>query len=88
MKVIINRTKEKLILPNDKEIFADVVAHNHGFMRLQTSDIDNINDIQWEGIEFNRLFWKGNKVYRFNNWLGSYPYNAIVLEEIGIAKWR
>lgn len=65
---------------------AFTVAEENGYRHLNALDIKNFGDIQWEGIEFNRLLEKGGKLYRFNCWLGCYPYKDIEIEEIGTVK--
>ncbi len=67
-------------------VSAFTVAEENGYSHLDSLDIKNGGDIQWEGIEFNRLLEKGGKLYRFNGWLGRYPYKDIEIEEIGTIK--
>ena len=67
-------------------VAAFTVAEENGYRHLDALDIKNGADIQWEGIEFNRLLEKGGKLYRFNGWLGRYPYKDIEIEEIGTVK--
>ena len=67
-------------------VSAFTVAKENGYRHLDALDIKKVGDIQWEGIEFNRLLEKGGKLYRFNGWLGRYPYKDIEIEEIGIVK--
>ena len=67
-------------------VSAFTVAEENGYRHLDALDIKNGGDIQWEGIEFNRLLEKGGKLYRFNGWLGRYPYKDIEIEEIGTVK--
>ena len=61
------------------------VSDEHGYHRIPVLDIENYNEIQWDGIEFNRLLLKDGKVFRFNGWIGEYPFGGIVIEEIGKA---
>ena len=67
-------------------VAAFTVAEENGYRHLDALDIKNFGDIQWDGIEFNRLLEKGGKLYRFNGWLGIYPYKDIEIEEIGTVK--
>lgn len=67
-------------------VSAYTVAEENGYRHLDALDIKNVGDIQWEGIEFNRLLEKGGKLYRFNGWLWRYPFNDIEIEEIGTVK--
>lgn len=48
----------------------DVLKQN-GFARLNALDIDDWENIEWDGIEFNRLIIRGgdNAVWRFNRWI-------------------
>ena len=63
---------------------AFTVAEENGYRHLDALDIKNGGDIQWEGIEFNRLLAKDGVLYRFNNWIGEYPFSeGIEIEEIG-----
>ena len=84
MKVEIKRTGRKVeLLAIEKTCYAGDVPEQHGYIGVLDSSIQNFMDISWEGIEFNRLYSKGGILYRFNHWLGTYPYNGIELEEIG-----
>ena len=65
---------------------AFTVAEENGYRHLDALDIKNFGDIQWEGIEAARLLEKGGRLYRFNEWLGRYPYKDIEIEEIGTIK--
>lgn len=83
MKANIIRTKRKIQIQSDKDIFVGSILEKHGYKFVNVLDIENQKDIKWEGIEFNRLYTKDGKLYRFNNWVGEYPYKAIEIEEIG-----
>ena len=50
---------------------------------VPSSAIDNFDEIQWHGTEFNRLFVKDNVLYRFVKWVGNFPFDGITIEEIG-----
>lgn len=86
MIVEINRTRRIIDLatqnsPNCKDAFQ--VADEYGYHHISVLDIENYNKIPWEGIEFNRLLSKNGILYRFNGWIGDYPFTGIRLEEIG-----
>lgn len=91
MNVQINRTGEKLYLKkkNDNYRSADSILSEAGYNSINCLDIENRQEIQWKGIEYNRLFAKDNILYRFNEWITfgkdipQYPYNGIEIEEIG-----
>ena len=83
MKANIIRTKRKIQIQSDKDIFVGSILEKCGYKSINILDIENQKDIQWEGIEFNRLYTKDGILYRFNNWVGEYPYKAIEIEEIG-----
>lgn len=86
--VVINRTGNKIELSNflvSKNVCnAPQIWEAEGYTAVNPLDIENRKEIQWEGIEFNRLISKSGVLYRFNGWLGPYPYNrGIQIEEIG-----
>lgn len=54
-----------------------------GYEHINVLDVENYRDIKWEGVEFNNLFAKDGILYRFNKWLGNYPYKSFEIEEIG-----
>ena len=83
MKANIIRTKRIIQIQSDKDIFVGSILEKCGYKSVNVLDIENQKDIQWEGIEFNRLYTKDGILYRFNNWVGEYPYKAIEIEEIG-----
>lgn len=83
MEAKINRTKRKIQIQSDKDVFVGSILEKHGYKHVNPLDIENHKGIEWEGIEFNRLYTKDGKLYRFNNWVGEYPYKAIEIEEIG-----
>ena len=83
MKANIIRTKRIIQIQSDKDIFVGSILEKCGYKFVNVLDIENQKDIQWEGIEFNRLYTKNGILYRFNNWVGEYPYKAIEIEEIG-----
>lgn len=84
MKISLTRTGRKTFL-RDKEHNVDAfeVIKTHGYERVNALIIKGFADIPWEGIEFNRLFSKDGILYRFNNWMGEYPYREVEIEEIG-----
>lgn len=87
MKAKINRTKRKIYFPSGNDIFVGSILEKRGYKHVCALDIENQKDIQWEGIEFNRLYTKDGVLYRFNNWVGEqHPYKAIEIEEIGKLK--
>lgn len=72
-----------------KESNVDSFLDKFGFVHIDPLDIEDFEKIPWEGIEFNRLYYsKNNKgilpaVYRFNKWIGEYPFDGVELQEIG-----
>lgn len=62
---------------------ASDIWERNGYAKINPTDIENFETIQWEGIEFNRLISKAGVLYRFNFWRGEYPYLSIEIEEIG-----
>ena len=88
MIISINReNREKLALLRNKETKYTRAAFEiwecYGFKRVPVLDIENYNEIQWEGIEYNRLLERNGVVYRFVGWLGKYPFDGIIVEKIG-----
>lgn len=83
MQAIINRTKRKIQFPSGNDVFVGSILEKQGYKHVNPLDIENYKGIEWEGIEFNRLYTKDGKLYRFNEWVGQYPYKAIEIEEIG-----
>ena len=84
MKVNIIRTKRKIQIQSEiKIVFVGSILEKCGYKHINVLDIENHKGIAWVGIEFNRLYTKDGKLYRFNNWVGEYPYKAIEIEEIG-----
>lgn len=83
MKVNIIRTGRKIQLPSGNDVSAGSILEKQGYKHVNPLDIENYKGIEWEGIEFNRLYTKDGKLYRFNEWVGQYPYKAIEIEEIG-----
>lgn len=84
MIIAIYRNHERTIINAEKDISVDAAMKREGYIYVNVLDIDNRNGINWHGIEFNRLFSKGNSLYRFNHWLGEYPYKSFEIEKIGI----
>ena len=87
-KCVINRTgrTEHLVSLHNGTKFSGEVAEQYGYKHLSSLDIKDFNKIEWESIEFNRLYVKDGVLYRFNKWTGDYPYNGIEIEEIGTAE--
>jgi len=84
MRVEIMRTGRKRgLIKKGNERIANDVAMEYGYRKVNVLDIENYENIQWEGIEFNRLFAKDGILYVFKHWLGKFPFEGIVLEEIG-----
>ena len=83
MKVNIIRTGRKIQLPSGNDVSVGSILEKQGYKHVNPLDIENYKGIEWEGIEFNRLYTKDGKLYRFNEWVGQYPYEAIEIEEIG-----
>ena len=78
MQAKINRTKRKIQFPSGNDVSAGSILEKQGYKHVNPLDIEN-----YKGIEFNRLYTKDGKLYRFNEWVGQYPYKAIEIEEIG-----
>jgi len=72
-----------MLIPKTKVYNAAEVWEDNGYVHVDPQDIENYKEIKWKGIEFNRLVSKGGKLYRFNGWVGLYPYARIEIEEIG-----
>lgn len=86
MIVEINRTGKRVnLLKTNKALcpFVTEIAKQYGYFNVSVLDIENYKSIEWDGIEFNRLLRKENTLYRFNNWIGEYPFTGIEIEEIG-----
>jgi len=88
MLIEMNRTGKKLILEKTRETkdtpYDIDVAEAYGYRKIDALDFENCLDVQWDGIEFNRLVVKDDVIYRFNEWVGKYPhYDGIEIEEIG-----
>ena len=85
MKISITRTGKKTKLTMNTPWCRDAmqIADANGYRRLLVSEIENVNEIYWQGIEFNRLLIKDGVVFRFNRWVGEYPFGEIEIEEIG-----
>lgn len=83
MQAKINRTKRKIQFPSGNDVSAGSILEKQGYKHVNPLYIENYKSIEWEGIEFNRLYTKDGKLYRFNEWVGQYPYKAIEIEEIG-----
>lgn len=58
----------------------------HGYTPVSVLDIVNYREIEWEGIEYNRLYRKGTALYRFNEWFKCGTRNSVLIQEIGIIK--
>lgn len=89
MTVLINRTGRVIdLIPveniNCRDAFQ--VSDEHGYRCIPVLDIENYDEIRWDGIEFNRLLEKDGTLYRFNGWIGEYPFGGITIEEIGTIK--
>lgn len=86
MKISIVRTGKKIQLTTEENPWcrdAMQIAAANGYRRLLVSEIENVDEIYWQGIEFNRLLIKDGVVFRFNSWVGEYPFGKIEIEEIG-----
>ena len=83
----INRTGHTIWLhpPGDwRHAFA--VAEAEGYTVISVLDISNYQSIRWEGVEHSNLMVKDGVLYRFNEWNGVYPFEGIIIEEIGTVK--
>jgi len=88
MKVLIKRNENKIILDAKGMIYVGAIMQREGYLSISPLKIENYKEIKWEGIEFNNLFMKDGVLYRFNNWLGTHPYDRVEIEEIGtIIRW-
>ena len=84
MKATINRTLEVLYLEKKGcEVSASDIAEAYGFKHVDVLDIENHQEIKWDGIEFNRLYAKYGELWRFDKWYSKYPFSGIILERIG-----
>lgn len=83
MKIKINRTGKKIEISSENDVFIGSILEKHDYKHVNPLDIENYKCIEWQGIEFNRLYTKDGILYRFNEWVGEYPYKAIEIEEIG-----
>lgn len=84
MTATIKRTgKKRELWSNKEEHSAEAVWTRHGYTSINALDIENHEEINWEGIEFNRLLTRDGVLFRFNSWIGAYPYQSIEIEEIG-----
>lgn len=87
MTVNINRSGKKFellrndITKNTKD--ASVIWEEYGFKHIDALDIKNLNEASFVGIEFNRLLEKNETLYKFVEWSGVYPFDGIIVEEIG-----
>ena len=90
MNIEINRTGKKIVLNKQKgKNYGSVntLLAEYGYNSINVLDYDNYKNIEWEGIEFNRLFKRDNIIYRFNYWMGeAYPWDGAEIEEIGIER--
>lgn len=86
MKVNIIRTGRKIQLPSGNDVSVGSILEKHGYKHVNPLDIENYKDIEWQGIEFNRLYIKDGILHRFNEWVGQYPYKEIDIEIIGVVE--
>lgn len=88
MTVNINRTGERLALLRNEDTKYTRAAYEiwetYGFRKIAVLDIENYNEVPWDGIEYNRLLQRDGVLYRFVEWLGRYPYDGIIVEKIGV----
>lgn len=87
MEVKVLRNGRKIEYEVDKEISVFSVMEKENYEYINPLDIENYKKIKWEGIEFNNLFAKDGILYRFNKWLGTFPYRSLEIEEIGIIQY-
>lgn len=86
MTVSINRTGREInLIPKTKQRYGDAfqISDEYGYNHIPALDIENYNEVSWDGIEFNRLLTKDGLLYRFVRWIGEYPFSGIIIEEIG-----
>lgn len=86
MEISIVRTGKKIQLSNKENPLcrdAMQIANANGYRRILVSKIENVDEIYWQGIEFNRLLIKDGVVFRFNRWVA---VGKIEIEEIGGVK--
>ena len=88
MRIELNRTGRKVVFPNIYRCYVDAfgIIKDKGYERVTVLDLENQENVLWEYGEFNRLCVKDGIIYRFNGWVGKYPYEAVEIEEIGIVK--
>lgn len=86
MTIRINRTGRTLKLPmaiGFHTCCAMMLAEEYGFHRVNPLDIAEYRTIQLYGTEINNLIEKDGVLYCFKEWFGEYPYDGIIIEEIG-----
>ena len=86
MVVSINRTGKQIHLfsrnnPNCRAVFE--ISDEYGYRHVHALEIENFDEINWHGIEFNGLLVKDNVLYKFVEWIGDFPFDGITIEEIG-----
>lgn len=90
-RVKINRTGKTVLIPIDSDSKnrshdGIEIARQNGYKRVDVLDIEKYQEINWSRAEYNRLVEKDGILYRFNNWIGFYPFTGVELEEIGTIK--
>lgn len=83
MQAKINSTESKIQFSFGNDVSVGSILEKQGYKHVNSLDIENYKGIEWEGIEFNRIYTKDGILYRFSNWVGEYPYKVIEIEEIG-----
>ena len=86
MTVSINRTGREInLIPKTNQRYGTAfqISDEYGYNHVSALDIENCNEVSWDGIEFNRLLTKDGVLYRFVRWIGEYPFSGIIIEEIG-----
>jgi hypothetical protein len=85
--VHIQRTKKRLALLRNKDTKDTKAAFeiwgSYGYKHISALDVKNFNEVPWDGVEYNNLLEKGGILYKFVEWLGHYPFDGIVIENIG-----
>lgn len=86
-RVAIYRSGTRLPLAKTKETkhsnYAYDITDAYGFSHINPLDIIDYEEIDWKGIEFNRLLTRDNRLYKFVEWFGNYPREGVVVECIG-----
>lgn len=68
----------------DNACWVDTVAEQNGFSRINSDAIRNLDAVLTiPGVRHNRLFTKDNILYHLDQWSGEYPFDGVIVREIG-----